>query len=252
MSGEMCTSLGNGFSNLMFMLFVLKDAGCYNVNGVVEGDDGLFVFDGPIPTSLNFADIGLNIKLIVVDDLAKASFCGLVFDTTDLINIADPMKILAQTGFSTQQYVFSKSKVLRGLLKAKAFSLAYQYPGCPIISSFSRYLLRVLVDDYCYFKKGNSDYTDLLQKEAFTFWMAHSDVLSIETGMNTRMLMEQVFGISIPHQLHMESYFDNLDLIVVLDDEIILVHMPILWKDYASQYMLEAPLDPYLIRSYYD
>jgi hypothetical protein len=252
MSGEMCTSLGNGFSNLMFMLFVLKDAGCYNVNGVVEGDDGLFVFDGPIPTSLNFADIGLNIKLIVVDDLAKASFCGLVFDTTDLINIADPMKILAQTGFSTQQYVFSKSKVLRGLLKAKAFSLAYQYPGCPIISSFSRYLLRVLADDYVYFKKGNTDYTDLLQKEAFNFWKTHADVLSIETGMNTRMLMEQVFGISIPHQLHMENYFDNLHLIVILDDHIILVHMPNLWKDYASQYMLDAPLDPYSIRSYYD
>jgi len=252
MSGEMCTSLGNGFSNLMFMLFVCKEAGCTNVDGVVEGDDGLFTMDGPIPTSLDFARIGLNIKLIVVEDLAKASFCGLVFDTTDLINIADPMKILAQTGFSTQQYVFSKSKVLRGLLKAKAFSLAYQYPGCPIISSFSRYLLRNLADDYVYFRRGNTDYTDLLQKEAFTFWLTHADVLSVETGIKTRMLMEQVFGISVADQLHMESYFDNLHGIVVLDDEIILAHMPTIWKDYASQYLLEAPLNPLLIRTYYD
>lgn len=251
MSGEMNTSLGNGFANLMFMLFVCELVGATNVMGVVEGDDGLFVMDGPHPTAADFRRIGLTIKLEVFDDLAKASFCGLVFDSTDLINIADPIKILAQTGFSTQQYVFSKSKVLRGLLKAKAFSLAYQFPGCPIISSFSRYLLRVLADDYVYFAK-NGDYTTLLQKEAFNFWQRHSDVLAVESGMGTRLLMEKVFGISVTTQIAIEAYFDSLTDVQIISSDLILSHVPIIWKDYASQYMMRVPLDPLLIRRFYD
>jgi len=252
MSGEMCTSLGNGFSNLMFMLFLCKRKGCTNVIGVVEGDDGLFVVDGPVPTAEDFKSLGLTIKMVVTEDLTRASFCGLIFDSVDLINIADPMKILAQTGFSTQQYVFSKSKVLRGLLKAKAFSLAYQYPGCPVIGAFSRYLLRVLVDDYVYFRKGNSDYTDLLQREAYTFWTQHADVLQVVTGMATRILMEQVFGIAVGAQYEMERYFDSLNAVCVIENQTILDHVPLVWKEFANVYMVSAPLEPYLIRYFFD
>jgi len=252
MSGEMCTSLGNGFSNLMFMLYLCDLKGCTNVIGVVEGDDGLFVMDGPHPTENDFKRIGLTIKMVVVDDLTKASFCGLIFDDTDLINVADPMKIIAQTGFTTHEYTLSKSKVLRGLLKAKAFSLAYQYPGCPIICSFSRYLLRVLADDYVYFRKGHSDYTDLLQREAFTFWLKHADVLSVEPGVRTRILMETQFGISLADQLSIERYFDELNAVVELQDPILLSHIPLIWRNYANVYMMQVPLDSLLIRVWFD
>jgi hypothetical protein len=252
MTGEMCTSLGNGFSNLMFMLFASSMSGATNVIGVIEGDDGLFVMDGPVPTSKFFEEMGLTIKMLVVDDLARASFCGLIFDPTDKIIITNPLKVLAQTGFSTQQYVFSKSKILRGLLKAKAFSLAYQYPGCPIIASFARYLLRQLADDYVYFRKGNSDYTDLLQKEAFSFWLTHSEVLSVVTGMNTRILMEKEFGVSVEAQIELENYFDNLNVITILAHPTLLSLMPLLWQECGKYYMTTAPLEPYLIRHWFD
>jgi hypothetical protein len=252
MSGEMCTSLGNGFSNLMFFLFLCKEKGCTNVVGVVEGDDGLFAVTGPHPTEDDFKRLGLTIKMQVYDDLARASFCGLIFDASDLINIADPIKILCQTGFSTQQYVFSKSKILRGLLKAKAFSLAYQYPGCPIISSFSRYLLRVLEDDYVYFRKGNTDYTDLLQKEAFTFWLKHREVLEVDPLPATRILMESVYGISVSDQYAMEAYFDSLTAISIIDNPIILMYVPILWQECGATYIRIAPLDPHIINKFYD
>lgn len=253
MSGEMNTSLGNGFANLMFMLFLCKEKGCTNVMGVIEGDDGLFVMDGPHPTAADFLRLGLTIKMQVFDDLAKASFCGLVFSTTDLINIADPIKILAQTGFTSQQYVFSKSRVLRGLLKAKAFSLLYQYPGCPVIANFAKYLLRVLVNDYVYFRKSSvGDYIDLYQHEAFTFYQTHSDVLDVETGVSTRMLMEETFGVSVAQQLHLENYFDNLLTVTVLDDSTLLSLVPLVWIEYAHEYMRVAPLEPFLISHFYD
>jgi len=62
MSGEMCTSLGNGFSNLMFFLFLCWRKGS-RCTGVVEGDDGLFRVDGPAPTASDFRDLGLVIKM---------------------------------------------------------------------------------------------------------------------------------------------------------------------------------------------
>jgi hypothetical protein len=98
MSGEMCTSLGNGFSNLMFMLYVCKQRGCRNVAGVVEGDDGLFVFVGKAPRSEDFAKLGLIIKAEYHDQLETASFCGLVFDTDDRNNVTDIRKVLAGLG----------------------------------------------------------------------------------------------------------------------------------------------------------
>jgi hypothetical protein len=251
MSGEMCTSLGNSFANLMFMLFILHENGNVNPRGVVEGDDGIFSFDNSPPTSKQFEKLGLVIKLELVDDISKASFCGLVFDPVDLINIANPFKILCQTGFTTQEYAFSKSKVLRGLLKAKAFSLIYQYPGCPVISSFARYLLRNLEDDYVYFRKGHTDYTDILQKEAFTFWLRHKDVLTVETGMNTRILMEQVFGMSIDVQLQLEDFFDNLSCIKPIENQLLLSTMPESWIEFSDRFTRLAPLDPLSIRNFY-
>jgi hypothetical protein len=251
MSGEMCTSLGNSFANLMFMLFTLHENGNLNPRGVVEGDDGVFSYDGTPPTSKNFEMLGLVIKLEIVDDISKASFCGLVFDPDELINIANPFKILCQTGFTTKEYVFSKSRTLRGLLKAKAFSLAYQYPGCPVVSSFARYILRNTEDDYVYFRKGHGDYTDILQKEAFTFWLRHKEVLTIETGIRTRILMEQVFGMSIDVQLELESFFDNLTTIKPIENQLLLSGMPEAWCNYADRFTRLAPLDPISIRTFY-
>ena len=63
MSGEMSTSLGNGFSNLMVMLLVAKLKGCSDVEGVVEGDDGLFTLKGAAPEQADFAELGFLIKL---------------------------------------------------------------------------------------------------------------------------------------------------------------------------------------------
>lgn len=252
MSGEMCTSLGNGFSNLMFFLFLAHEKGCTNVIGVVEGDDGLFTMTGSVPNEEDFLSLGLTIKMVVHDDLNKASFCGLIFDVDDCINLSDPMKILAQTGFSTQQYVFSKDKVLRGLLKAKAFSMAYQFPGCPIVASFSRYLLRVLCDDYVYFRKGNTDYTDILQKEAFNFWLQHGETLNVPTPMKTRLLCEEVFGIPVQSQIELEDWFDAQHVIKPLDHPLLLCFIPEPWKTYGALYMMQAPRDPLLIRRWFD
>jgi hypothetical protein len=92
MSGEMCTSLGNGFSNLMFMEFVCSKVGSSRIEGVVEGDDGLFGVEGTLPTAEDFKKLGLAIKLEVHDTLDTAGFCGIIFDTENSINLVTQSK----------------------------------------------------------------------------------------------------------------------------------------------------------------
>lgn len=240
MSGEMCTSLGNGFSNLMFSLFIGKRLGndIRKIRGIVEGDDGLFYYPTRNPTEEDFRDLGLTIKLEVVDDIQQASFCGIVFDATASVNIADPIKIVCQLGWTNANYLRSKNKVLRGLLKSKAYSLLYQYPGCPIVHSLAKSLLRQLQDDYVYFRKGSHDYKDILAKKAFDWVMKHEEVLLKEPLMSTRILMERKFGIAITDQLSMESYFDSFDCTKAIECGELEHYIPDPWLEYYRRYTL--------------
>jgi hypothetical protein len=53
MSGDMCTSLGNGFSNLMLVKYIVESRGG-TFDGIVEGDDGLFVSSIPLDDTFWF------------------------------------------------------------------------------------------------------------------------------------------------------------------------------------------------------
>ena len=87
MSGDICTSLGNGFSNLVMNLFVASKCGA-SIKGFVEGDDGIFSWD-VMPDETYFTRMGFNIKLECYEQPSLASFCGRVFDPQDLQQVRD-------------------------------------------------------------------------------------------------------------------------------------------------------------------
>jgi hypothetical protein len=192
MSGEMCTSLGNGFANLMFLLFIAQEKGSTHVDGVVEGDDSLFVMDGVTPTSEDFARLGLVIKLEEHEQLSTASFCGLVFDPTDQLNISDPLKILAAFGWTSQRYAASKDKTLRALLRCKALSLAHTYPGAPIISALAQYGLRVTSDvPLCKLRRlvNGREAMNAWERDRLNIILDAGNVPPVVSPINTRLLM---------------------------------------------------------------
>lgn len=203
MSGEMCTSLGNGFANWMICDFVCHESNVKYV-GRFEGDDGIArLWGGQLKVEL-FAELGLKIKLIREADLAEASFCGLIFDPEDKAIVTDPLKVLASFGWGKSSYRGSSDSVLRQLLRAKALSFMYQYPACPIVTELARYALRVtrnetvrrsIVDRFGWKK-------DLLEK-ALDLGGSLDD--QREIGINTRLLMERKFGITIETQLQIEG-----------------------------------------------
>jgi len=243
MSGEMCTSLGNGFSNLMFMLFVCTEKGCTNIEGVVEGDDGLFVANGPTPTSEDFAKLGLIIKLEEHDKLSHASFCGIVFDETDRVNIREPFQVLASFGWTSRRYACQKTKVLRALLRCKALSLAHQYPGCPIVAALARYGLRV-TDDVAACKVlrviNGRGAMDAWNREWINTLLRSSLPPDVDPPVRTRLLMEEKFGVSVMVQKNIERYLDSLTEVQPLHIDV--TFMPESWKKYWETYV-QVPVD---------
>lgn len=219
MSGEMCTSLGNGFSNLMFMRFMCKRKGCTRIRGVVEGDDGLFTMCGTPPTTQDFASLGLNIKLEVHSSLTTASFCGLIFHPEERINVTDPVKTLASFGWTTARYAGTRKSRLDLLLRSKALSLAHQYPGCPIISELAQYGLRITQhirdQEIERFVRNTSSLDTYHRSEMIKF--VTEGIPTRETGLETRYLVEKLYGVRVDQQLALENYLKNLDCPMELD-----------------------------------
>lgn len=244
MSGEMNTSLGNGFSNLMFMLFACHFFGSKG-SGVVEGDDGLFVISGPIPTSEFFKALGLNIKLEVHEELSTASFCGIVFDVIDRINIRDPMKVLLSFGWCNGQYVNAKDSKLKVLLRCKALSLIHQYPGCPIISELGFYALRMTskVTVFQMVKVVNTKLFDSYERSEMLRFIHTGIPEQIFPGIRSRMLMEKLYGVTCERQLMIEQMIKIKKDLRPFDSDLFYDYVH---KDqilYSLIYLMEKPSD---------
>jgi hypothetical protein len=232
MSGEMCTSLGNGFSNLMFLLFTCHRIGSECIP-VVEGDDSLSRIIGPLPTTEHFSAIGLNIKLEIHTALNEASFCGLIFDEEDKTNVTDIREVMASFGWTTRQYAGSKDSKKKALLRCKALSLAYQYPGCPVLSSLAKYALRVTRGADVRHLAANIRNT--YEREQMLEAVRHK-VMLVPVGIRTRLLVERLYNISVETQLILEKWLDGLNEIQPLNHPLILDHMDPCWKAYYNEY----------------
>lgn len=209
LSGEMDTSCSNGFSNLMINLFILiKICHAKWCDGVVEGDDGLFAFLGKLfPQSCHYKDLGFNIKIQRFENLFEASFCGIVFDEDTLVNIACPYKNLAKFGWTTHTYSKASASTKLKLLRAKSLSLAYQYPGAPVLQELAKFGMRVTK----HVNLGNFTVQSdgWWEREMAKLITAQGDPLFRPVEMSTRLLMERCFGMSVDEQIRIESYLSE-------------------------------------------
>lgn len=242
MSGEMNTSLGNGFSNLMFMGYICELMGLGEPNGVVEGDDGLFQFLGRAPTTEDFTKYGFLIKLDTYTQISKASFCGNLFDEDDKQIVTDPLDILSTFGWTTYKYRNASLRKKKTLLRCKALSMAHQYPGCPLIGKLAQYVLRVTrgrtrkdMLDYIEHKRD----LDMWQREKMTKILADytkDEDLYQEPKMGTRLLFEEIYKIDYNTQIKIEQYFDSLDSIQPLNLPLLLDLIPNSWKTFYDTF----------------
>ncbi len=185
MSGEMWTSLGNGFTNLCVLSFLLEE---YHSRGIAL-------------TPWHFEQLGLRAKLGRVFDVSEASFCGMVFDPDEEIVIRDPRPVLMKLGWTKENYSHASDRTRTRLLRLKALSLAYEASHCPILWAVAKRLLeltRVVAKDMWLLK-----YCSRWEKEWFV--LNHTtDVNLGPPGPKTRMLFESLYGITERVQLEAE------------------------------------------------
>lgn len=208
MSGEMNTSLGNSFTNLMLYLFAMEEFDCKEAQCLVEGDDGIGSYIGPkIPDSF-YTKLGFNIKLVYHKTLNTASFCGQIFEFETFTVICDPIKVLLNFAWSNIKYAFASTKVKLQLLRCKAICLVYQYPGCPIIQAFAMRIVKYTKGSRSRIDGTLDPYKRDEQRQALLAF--HGILPCRKITLPTRQLMEKVYGITIVDQLLLELYLSGL------------------------------------------
>lgn len=242
MSGEMDTSLGNGFTNRMVNEFLAWEKGS-TVVGVVEGDDGLIAWVGEIPTPKDFADLGFVIKLEVHEEINTASFCGLVFDPEDLLNVTNPAKVMATFGWMSARYMDARRSKKLALLRCKALSLAYQYPGCPIVSELAFTTLRLT---------RSHDTRHMAKSRAFNEWQRSVldealfyGVDKVEPPPRTRELVSRLYGIPVSVQIYIEEQISKLRYLSSLKDIVIEGIFPKEQVEHYASYVTERKDVPF-------
>jgi hypothetical protein len=225
MSGEMTTSIGNGWTNFMLLTFMSRKVHDFSVDCpfIIEGDDGL-IGESPEYRSLyapdNFANLGFRIKIDWYQTISDASFCGVTYDPVDGINVTDPLEKLAGFGWSLGQAVYCGNERRKELLIAKAYSMAYQYPGCPIIHELPKLVFRILGTKVNWSHVLQFTSFDLFQRERLLKAkdMALLEKLQAKPTFVTRLLVQRHYGVSVSEQLEIERYLrsrvtlDELDI----------------------------------------
>lgn len=212
MSGEMCTSLGNGFTNLMLMRFFCKEHHITDAQGVIEGDDGLFTYHGPPLYESFFNQLGFQID-ISEKDLNEASFCGNIFTEESLKTLADPLEVMATASYSMQG-VGARPIELNKLCYLMGYSILCQYGNCPILANFARKQVRdcimidpkVRVKAISYLKTSRK--LDWWSREVLSKCI-HEKVMDDTIHYKDRLLVQKMYEIPVAAQVELEKQLDN-------------------------------------------
>jgi len=167
MSGDVCTSVGNGITNYLgakYEYCVVNntwDEPDYGITGVVEGDDGLFVAQGIPPTPEQFKDAGFIVKMTEAKDLGHAGFLKLYWDRSNMdetllheiegktrseirpfidgriCHVLDCRSNICKCGWTMAQQKNGNDFALAKLRMAKAMSLVMESGDSPILKAFS-------------------------------------------------------------------------------------------------------------------
>lgn len=217
MSGDSSTSSDNLILNMMVIFYLAAQtlmphaslshqirALPHRFKARFEGDDGIFSRCEFSPELVR--DLGLNLKINHFSHFSEASFCGIVADPDNFLNLCDPIKVLATFGwFERRQVMLGEAKKL-SILKAKALSLLHCYPAAPVVSALSKYVIRVLRHvDY----RSGLEKLDPWKREQFLMWEYEKRVPEAQVTAKAREIVERNFGLSIDKQIEIESYFDS-------------------------------------------
>lgn len=218
MSGDMCTSLGNGFSNLMIAAF-WAHMNKFEVCGIFEGDDGIVRVPGDefIPPSTFYERLGFKIKIEPSSKLNEAGFCKLFYAEGQPENLRDPLETVLKAGWTKSARRHGGPEVMKELARSQGFSILCETPSCPVSSRMALYMLRATEGSKTSSPEG---------------WWEHQRFKNVnlercvEKAMagpspEQREFVSRKWGISPAQQEHIERYFDSLSELQELTDPVL-------------------------------
>lgn len=207
MSGAMWTSSSNSLLNLIFTSYLVleakygKDAKDHidEFRGLFEGDDGICVASNVNDNTIR--RLGLDLKFEFGDHFTDLKFCGMTGPRNGEI-ITDPSKFLRNFYVISNRYKNSNNEKKTQMMKAKAMSLKYLFPNCPIVSVACDKLLEKGGFNFKTVSASHNRWgMDLLKKAVATDdWRIKADI-----SIQSRLDMEKKFKFSVETQLYIEQ-----------------------------------------------
>lgn len=144
-SGEMWTSLANGFSNLVNMKCICDKHG-QPFDGFVEGDDGYFGLADESITSQDFDELGFTIKMQYATEPSDLSFCGVRF-SMETNHALLTEEYLTRIGWTCKEKYFNASdRTKLALFKSYCMSIMHLSRHTPILGPLVAHYLSLLKD----------------------------------------------------------------------------------------------------------
>lgn len=236
-SGEMSTSLSNGFTNMASIIYMLwRKLGRPNLSSekfwnqfdlLIEGDDALIGYNGEFElTEADFSEVGLTSKIEKHRTIETTRFCQIAFQQDDMKPIADVRRSIQKIFFTMAQGFKGKLSKMLQFQQAKARSLLYEFPACPVVTSIGKALLRLsagaepIFEDNWKHKPSLTEIEKLIAENKFS--------------MKSRIFVEQTQNISIQTQLEIEKLFDELKENRVLNLDKYNLFPPSVARDYCK------------------
>jgi hypothetical protein len=217
----MCTSLGNGFTNLILAAFWAHENG-FDMCGIFEGDDGIVRVPSIdlIPPPEFYAKLGFKIKIEPSGKLNEAGFCKIFYAEGEPENLRNPIETLLKAGWTKSSRMHGGERVIKELARSQGFSILCETPACPISASMGLYLLRATEGS------ETSPLEGWWQRQKFKNVNLEKCVERALKGPSPaqRKFVGDKWGIPPAHQVHIERYLNSLSELQELTDPILLQH----------------------------
>lgn len=192
----------------------LLGLGTEGYRGVFEGDDSLtswpsWVTQDMILTALG--KLGVAAEMAHHENAGSAGYCSTYWNE-DYELICDPVKVCATFPFTTSQ--LGQPKNYAALLSAKAMSLAYRAPGCPVLSAIVRRYIQptgLMETRNLYERQWFSQFGHMVRPSNRSRASVSSNTVQFdrwdlikEPTSRQRAQFERVFGISAVDQIGAE------------------------------------------------
>lgn len=211
MSGELWTSLANGFSNMMMIEYMVRNTNkeSHRYDYLVEGDDGLIGTTQLIDLSPS-RRLGFTLTLKQGRHINDLSFCGMIVGPNGLY--ADPRKVLLKFGNVIEPSLLhirdSKryDKIAKEYMRTKALSTLVTSGHTPIIGAVVNKILDLTEGSYFRLKYLDFWESDIMevQKEFHKIKRANIDDAD-------REFFAKTFGIPAHQQLLIEKDIETMN-----------------------------------------